>query len=155
MAIAGLGLPPWAVLGALLGIASAALFHLLFCSQVGRLPLYLLIGTVPALLGGPPGYAARADAVEYRRGAPPGHLRRCLERTRDCTPRGPVIASGLGGGEKLTLADVRDVAIIAGIVVFVLESLLIGVLLVVVGLRLLVFIDVAQARLDDVAVSAD
>ena len=52
MAIAGLGLPPWAVLGALLGIASAALFHLLFCSQIGRLPLYLLIGTVPALLGG-------------------------------------------------------------------------------------------------------
>lgn len=55
----------------------------------------------------------------------------------------------------MTLADVRDVAIIAGIVVFVLESLIIGVLLVVVGLRLLVFIDVAQARLDDVAVSAD
>ena len=55
----------------------------------------------------------------------------------------------------MTLADVRDVAIIAGIIVFVVESLLIGVLLVVVGLRLLVFIDVAQARLDDVAVSAD
>jgi hypothetical protein len=52
MAIAGLGVPPWAVLGALLGIASAALFHLLFCSQIGRLPLYLLVGTVPALLGG-------------------------------------------------------------------------------------------------------
>ena len=55
----------------------------------------------------------------------------------------------------MTLADVRDVALIAGIIVFVVESLLIGVLLVVVGLRLLVFIDVAQARLDDVAVSAD
>jgi K+ transporter len=66
-----------------------------------------------------------------------------------------VIASGLGGGETLTLADVRDVAIIAGTVVFVVESLVIGALLVVVGLRLLVFIDVAQTRLDDVAVSAD
>ena len=55
----------------------------------------------------------------------------------------------------MTLPDVRDVAIIAGIVVFVVESLLIGTLLVVVGLRLLVFIDAAQARLDDVAVSAD
>ena len=55
----------------------------------------------------------------------------------------------------MTLADVRDVAIIAGTIVFVVESLVIGVLLVVVGLRLLVFIDVAQARLDDVAVSAD
>jgi K+ transporter len=56
---------------------------------------------------------------------------------------------------KVTLPDVRDVAIIAGIVVFVVESLLIGTLLVVVGLRLLVFIDAAQARLDDVAISAD
>jgi K+ transporter len=55
----------------------------------------------------------------------------------------------------LTLADVRDVAIIAGTIVFVVESLIIGALLVVVGLRLLVFIDVAQTRLDDVAVSAD
>ena len=46
----------------------------------------------------------------------------------------------------MTLADVRDVAIIAGIVVFVVESLILGALLVVVGLRLLVFIDVAQTH---------
>ena len=52
MSVAALGLPPWVVLGALVGVASAALFHLLFCSHLGRLPLYLLIGTVPALLGG-------------------------------------------------------------------------------------------------------
>ncbi len=52
MPVAALGLPPWVVLGALVGVARAALFHLLFCSHVERLPLYLLIGTVPALLGG-------------------------------------------------------------------------------------------------------
>jgi hypothetical protein len=52
MSIAALGLPPWVVLGTLVGIASAALFHLLFSAHIERLPLYLLIGTVPALLGG-------------------------------------------------------------------------------------------------------
>jgi hypothetical protein len=54
----------------------------------------------------------------------------------------------------LTLADARDVALIVGIVVFVVESLLIGALLALVALRLLAFIDLAQTRLDDVADTA-
>ena len=54
----------------------------------------------------------------------------------------------------MTLADARDVALIVGIVVFVVESLLIGALLALVALRLLAFIDLAQTRLDDVADTA-
>ena len=54
----------------------------------------------------------------------------------------------------MTLADARDVALIVGIVVFVVESLAIGALLALVALRLLTFLDLAQARLDDVADTA-
>jgi hypothetical protein len=54
----------------------------------------------------------------------------------------------------LTLAEVRDVALIVGIVVFVIESLLLGALFALVALRMLAFIDLAQARLDDMAETA-
>jgi hypothetical protein len=50
----------------------------------------------------------------------------------------------------VSLADVRDIALI----VLALESIVVGGLAVLLILRLLVFIDVAQTRLDDVAGSA-
>jgi hypothetical protein len=50
--IGTIGIAPWAVLGVLLGVTSAALFHLLFRAELERLPLYLVIGTLAAFLGG-------------------------------------------------------------------------------------------------------
>ena len=52
MGVAALGVPPWLVLGMLLGLISGALFHLLFSAHLRRLPLYLLVATIAALLGG-------------------------------------------------------------------------------------------------------
>jgi uncharacterized membrane protein YjjB (DUF3815 family) len=52
MPASALGLPPWTVLGVLLGVISAALFHLLFSTRLRQLPLYVAIGTVSAVLGG-------------------------------------------------------------------------------------------------------
>ena len=49
--LAGFGPPPWAVLALLVGLSSAGLFHLLLSSKLGRLPTYLSVGTVAALLG--------------------------------------------------------------------------------------------------------
>jgi hypothetical protein len=46
------GISAWMVLGVLLGVASAALFHLLFSRDLGRLPIYVIIGTLAALGGG-------------------------------------------------------------------------------------------------------
>ncbi len=50
--LAGLGLPPWVVLGVLVGAISAALFHLLFSGDPRRLPVYLAVGVAAAFLGG-------------------------------------------------------------------------------------------------------
>jgi hypothetical protein len=50
--VAALGLPPWVVLGVLLGAISAALFHLLFSARLRQLPVYLAVGIVAAFLGG-------------------------------------------------------------------------------------------------------
>ena len=50
--VGALGIPPWVVLGVLLGVTSAALFHVLFSSQLRQLPIYLAVGTIAAFLGG-------------------------------------------------------------------------------------------------------
>jgi hypothetical protein len=47
-----LGISAWIVLGVLLGVASAALFHLLFSRDLRRLPVYIIVGTLAALGGG-------------------------------------------------------------------------------------------------------
>jgi hypothetical protein len=52
MGLSPLGLPPWILLAALVGVASGALFHLLFSPRLERLPLYVLVGVVSALLVG-------------------------------------------------------------------------------------------------------
>lgn len=46
------GLPPWLVLGVLLGVTSAALFHLLLSGEVRSLPIYVAVGALTAALGG-------------------------------------------------------------------------------------------------------
>jgi hypothetical protein len=46
------GLPPWLVLGVLLGVTSAALFHLLLGSHVRSLPVDVVVGALAAVLGG-------------------------------------------------------------------------------------------------------
>ena len=51
-AVSPFSLPPWAILGVLVGLSSAALFHLLLSSHLRELPTYLVVGTVAALLGG-------------------------------------------------------------------------------------------------------
>ena len=48
----GLGVPPWAVLGVLVGLASAGLFHLLLSNRVHDLPVYVVVGVLAAMLGG-------------------------------------------------------------------------------------------------------
>jgi hypothetical protein len=50
--VVALGLPPWLVLGLLLGVTSAALFHLLLSTQLRSLPVYVVIGAITAVLGG-------------------------------------------------------------------------------------------------------
>lgn len=45
-------LPPWLALTALVGVISASAFHLLFSADLGRLPVYLLVALVAALVGG-------------------------------------------------------------------------------------------------------
>jgi uncharacterized membrane protein YjjB (DUF3815 family) len=50
--IAALGIPPWAVLSVVIGVASAALFHLVLSTRLRSLPLYVLVGGMAALLGG-------------------------------------------------------------------------------------------------------
>ena len=47
-----LGLPPWMVLGVLLGVTSAALFHLLLSRHLRSLPVYVAVGALAAMLGG-------------------------------------------------------------------------------------------------------
>lgn len=51
-AIEALGLPPWAILGVLVGVTSAGLFHLLLSNKLRHLPAYVGVGAVAALLGG-------------------------------------------------------------------------------------------------------
>lgn len=53
MGLAGaFGVPPWAVLGVLVGVGSAGVFHLLLSSRLRDLPAYLVVGVLAALLGG-------------------------------------------------------------------------------------------------------
>ncbi len=51
-ALATLGVPPWMVLGILIGVCSAALFHLLLSTRLRSLPVYVVVGAVAALAGG-------------------------------------------------------------------------------------------------------
>lgn len=46
------GVPPWLALSFLLGVGSGSLFHLLFSAELGRLPVYLLVSSAAALIGG-------------------------------------------------------------------------------------------------------
>ena len=50
--LTSLAVPPWLALTLLLGVISGALFHLLFSGELGRLPVYLGVSVVAALLGG-------------------------------------------------------------------------------------------------------
>ncbi len=50
--MAALALPPWVVLCLLVGLCSAALFHILLSGRLRQLLLYTLVGVVAAVVGG-------------------------------------------------------------------------------------------------------